>query len=185
MMGMVQATEAVKILLGLGETLAGRLLLYDAARMHFRSITIRRNSACPACGDKPSIRELIDYEHFCSAGAQAAGATTQEQERPVMEQITVEDLKKRIDAGEDLVILDVRNPDEHEKGAIPGARLIPLQELPKHVLDMEDLKDREVLVHCQMGGRSSRACAILSSRGFAKPVNVEGGYEAWQKLTQE
>lgn len=182
MMGMIQATEAIKILLGYGETLAGRLLLYDAARMTFRSIAVRKNHDCPVCGDAPSIRELIDYEHFCNAGS--PGATlSQDEERPVMSQITVEELKKRIDAGEDLVILDVRNADENQLGAIPGAQLMPLQELPKFLMDMEDLKEREIFVHCQKGGRSSRACAILRSRGFENPVNVEGGYEAWQKLS--
>jgi len=183
LMGMIQATEAVKLILGYGETLAGRLLLYDAGSMNFRNIRIRRNPECPVCGDTPTVRELIDYEQFCSSIP-----TTREQadggkiERPFMEQTTVEELKKRIDAGEDLVILDVRNPDEHAKGAIPGALLVPLPELPKHVLDMNNLKDKEVIVHCQKGGRSARACAILKSRGFERPVNVEGGYEAWQKL---
>ncbi len=184
MMGMIQATEAIKIILGYGETLAGRLLLYDAARMSFRSIAIRRNPACPVCGDSPSISELIDYEHFCSAGAPGARSKSQEKEESEMEQITVEALKKRMDAGEDLVILDVRNPDEHEKGTIPGARLTPLPELQKVLDDMSELKNREVIVHCQKGGRSSKACVIMKNRGFENPVNVEGGYEAWQKLTE-
>jgi len=184
LMGMIQATEAVKIILGYGETLAGRLLLYDAGGMNFRTIRIRRNRECPVCGDAPIVRELIDYEQFCaSTSASRSQAEEGEIERPFMEQITVEDLKKRIDAGEDLVILDVRNPDENAKGAIPGARLIPLPELPKHVLEMNDLKDKEIIIHCQKGGRSARACGILKSRGFQHLVNVEGGYEAWQKLS--
>lgn len=184
MMGMIQATEAIKILLGYGESLAGRLLLYDAARMNFRTIAIRRNPACLMCGDSPSIRELIDYEQFCNANPPAPASSSQEKEGPVMEQITVEDLKTRIDAGEDLVILDVRNPDEHEKGAIPGARLIPLPELQKVLDDLSDIRNREVIVHCQKGGRSSKACSIMKNRGFVNPVNLEGGYDAWQKLEQ-
>lgn len=182
MMGMIQATEAIKIILGYGQTLAGRLLMYDAAHMTFRTIAIRRNSACPVCGDEPSIRELIDYEHFCGAAA-ATGATSTETEGRFMEQITAEELKKRIDAGEQLEIWDVRNPDEHEKGTIPGARLMPLPELPKYLDDLKDMQDREIFIHCQKGGRSARACGIMKSRGFENPVNIEGGYEAWQKLS--
>lgn len=182
MMGMMQATEAIKILLGYGETLAGRLLMYDAARMDFRSIKIRRNPACPVCGDEPTIKELIDYEHFCGvAAARAAGMNTNEQ-GPIMHKITVADLKRRVDAGEDLVIIDVRNPDEHAGGAIPGARLVPLPELPRRLAELEDLKSRELIVHCQKGGRSARACGILKSSGFEHPVNVEGGWEAWEQL---
>lgn len=182
MMGMIQATEAIKILLGYGETLAGRLLMYDAARMDFRTIKIRRNPACPVCGDSPTIKKLIDYEHFCGiAAARTAGANTEKQ-GPVMEQISVADLKRRIDAGEDLAIIDVRNPDEHAAGAIPGARLVPLPELPRRLSELEDLKTRELIVHCQKGGRSARACGILKSSGFEQPVNVEGGWEAWEKL---
>ncbi len=183
MLGLIQATEAVKILLGYGETLAGRLLMYDAERMSFRSIKVRRNSACPVCGDSPTIRELIDYEIFCGTHAEASTGEHKDTERSLMEQISVEDLKKRIEAGEDLVIIDVRNPDEHEKGAIPGARLLPLPELPRRVDEIEDLKDKEVIIHCQKGGRSSRACGILATRGFTHTVNVEGGYEAWKKLS--
>lgn len=184
MMGMIQATEAIKILLGYGETLAGRLLMYDAARMAFRTITIRRNPNCPVCGDAPSVNELIDYEHFCGIGIAAAPVSqSSKSEGPVMEQITVQDLKKRMDSGEDLVIFDVRNPDEHEKGAIPGARLVPLPELPKRLAELDDLKNREIFIHCQKGGRSARACGIMKSQGFNNPVNIEGGYEAWQKLS--
>jgi adenylyltransferase/sulfurtransferase len=182
-MGLIQATEAIKIILGYGETLAGRLLMYDAESMGFRTIKVKRNSACPVCGESPTIRELIDYEIFCGAGAGELSADDKNRERSVMEQISVTDLKKRIDAGEDLVIIDVRNPDEHEKGAIPGARLMPLPELPRRVDELEDLKDKEVIIHCQKGGRSSRACGILTTRGFSHTVNVEGGYEAWSKLS--
>src|SRR5690606_37357417 len=108
---------------------------------------------------------------------------TTEKEGPVMDQIKVDELKKRIDSGENLEIWDVRNPDEHEKGAIPGAKLMPLPELPKHLDDLKDMHDREILVHCQKGGRSARACGIMKSRGFEKPVNIEGEYEAWEKLS--
>lgn len=183
MMGMIQATEAIKILLGYGETLAGRLLMYDAAAMDFRTIRVRRNPDCPVCGDAPTIKELIDYEHFCGvAAARAAGTSHTDKKDKVMDQITVEDLKQRIDAGEDLAIIDVRNPDEHAGGAIPGAQLVPLPELPRRLSELEQFKNRELIVHCQKGGRSARACGILKSAGFEHLVNVEGGYEAWQKL---
>lgn len=183
MMGMIQATEAIKILLGYGETLAGRLLMYDAAAMDFRTIRVRRNPACPVCGDAPTIKELIDYEHFCGvAAATAAGISRTDNKDKLMDQITVAELKQRIDAGEDLAIIDVRNPDEHAGGAIPGAQLVPLPELPRRLSELDAFKIRELIVHCQKGGRSARACGILKSAGFENPVNVEGGYEAWQKL---
>lgn len=185
MLGVLQATEAIKILLGYGKPLTERLLLYDAGGMTFRTVNVRRNPDCPVCGDHPTIKELIDYEHFCGAAALAAAngrSHSDEKEKPVMQQTTVQELKKRIDAGENLAIIDVRNPDEHERGAIPGARLIPLPELPARVDEIEDLKDKELIIHCQKGGRSARACGILTSRGFTGTVNVEGGYDAWQKL---
>jgi len=184
MMGLIQATEAVKIILGHGQTLAGRLLLYDAAGMDFRTIKIRRNPECPVCGDQPTIKELIDYEQFCAGPAKPAAAAnpTQKEGARFMEQISVEDLKKRIDSGEKLTIIDVRNPDEHAAGAIPGAELVPLPELPRRLAELEAHKNSEIIVHCQKGGRSARACGLLKSSGFQHPVNVEGGYEAWKKL---
>lgn len=182
MMGLIQATEAIKILLGQGETLAGRLLQFDAMMMEFRAVKVRRDAQCPVCGDNPELTELIDYEMFCASAVQEKTAGVKTKEGAVMSQITVQELKDRLDKGEKPVIIDVRNPDEHAAGALPGAELVPLPELPARLEELAELKDKEFFVHCQKGGRSARACGILRSNGFENPVNVEGGYEAWQKL---
>ncbi|MGI8905520.1 MAG: molybdopterin-synthase adenylyltransferase MoeB [Candidatus Sumerlaeaceae bacterium] len=182
LIGLIQATETIKILLGHGETLAGRLLLYDAMAMSFRTVRVRRNLQCPVCGDNPGITQLIDYEHFCGAAA-AAKAGAQPTGGPALEEITLEDLKRRIDAGEKLNIIDVRNPDENAGGSLPGARLIPLPELPRRLGELDSLRDQEIILHCQKGGRSAKACEILQSAGFKRPVNLKGGYSAWQKAS--
>jgi molybdopterin/thiamine biosynthesis adenylyltransferase/rhodanese-related sulfurtransferase len=180
LIGLIQATEAVKIILGQGETLAGRLLLYDAMAMTFRTVRVRRNPECPICGENPSICELIDYDYFCGAGAQAAAGTGAGSNAGI-EEITVEDLKRRIDRDEQPIIVDVRNPDEHALGAIPGARLIPLPELPRRIGELEPWRKKEILLHCAKGGRSAKACQILQQAGFKKPVNIKGGYAAWKE----
>jgi adenylyltransferase/sulfurtransferase len=184
LIGLIQATEAIKIILGQGETLAGRLLLYDAMAMSFRAVRVKRNADCPVCGDNPSIHELIDYEIFCGTHAEA-NAPANGNGETMLEEITPKDLRGRIDAGEKLNIIDVRNPDEHAGGAVPGARLVPLPELPRRLSELEDLKDAEVILHCQKGGRSAKACEILQSAGFKRPVNLKGGYSAWREMADK
>jgi molybdopterin/thiamine biosynthesis adenylyltransferase/rhodanese-related sulfurtransferase len=171
--GMIQATEAVKLILGTGAPLIGRLLHYDALGMTFREFRVRRNPKCLICGDSPTIKQLIDYEQFCGVrgepAASATGATDGE--------LTVEDLKRRIDRGEDLFILDVRNPEEFRIGRIPGSTLIPLPDLPQRVGELDP--ERELVVHCKSGLRSAKAVQFLRERGFKKLRNLKGGILAW------
>lgn len=185
--GLLQATEALKIILNQGSPLTGRLLMYDAMKMAFREVAIRRDPRCVMCGDNSEITggdKLPDYDRFCGTVCPTQTEKIQRLEsgRKIMDQITVEDLKTRLDSGEKPFIIDVRNPDEHANGAIPGAQLIPLGELPSRLSELEQYKGREVIVHCQKGGRSARACGVLSGAGFEKPVNVVGGWEAWTAL---
>jgi molybdopterin/thiamine biosynthesis adenylyltransferase/rhodanese-related sulfurtransferase len=173
--GCIQATEAIKLILGKGEPLIGRLLLYDALKMKFREIKIRRDPNCPVCGDEPTIRELIDYEQFC-------GIRGEEADGPELEssfETTVEEVKARLDRGEDFDILDVRNPEEWEICRIEGARLIPLNDLPArmHELDLA----REMVIYCRSGNRSARAVELLLQAGFRKLKNVRGGILEWSR----
>ncbi len=166
--GAIQANEVLKVLLGGGDPLIGRLLLFDAWRMKFREVKLRKNPACPVCGDNPTIRELIDYEQFCGIGAEADGP----------EEITVVELKRRIDNGEDLQIIDVREPHEFEVARLPFTRLIPLGQ----VVERRDEIDptRTTVVHCKMGGRSAKAIGQLKEAGFTgRLINLKGGITAW------
>jgi adenylyltransferase/sulfurtransferase len=174
LIGCIQATEAVKLLLGQGSPLIGRLLLYDALQMSFREFKVRRNPKCPICGDNPTIKQLIDYEQFCGvrgqeAAAPAAAATASE--------ITVDDLKKRLDRREDVFILDVRNPEEIQICKIAGSTVIPLPSLPQRLNELD--RDREMIVHCKSGMRSAKAIQLLREQGFKKLVNLKGGILAW------
>ncbi|MCX7962997.1 MAG: molybdopterin-synthase adenylyltransferase MoeB [Candidatus Sumerlaea chitinivorans] len=170
LIGVVQATETIKLLLGIGTPLVGRLLLYDALAMSFRTIALKRNRDCPVCGEKPTIRKLIDYEHFCSGGhATMTG----------IEEITVDELAERLREGGDFVLVDCRNPEEHAQARIDGAMLIPLGTLPERLSELESYRDKTVIVHCAKGGRSARACQILKQAGFARPINVRGGISEW------
>jgi len=168
--GVIQATEAVKLILGKGSTLVGRLLHYDAMTMKFREFKVRRNVKCPVCGDNPTITQLIDYEQFCGIRGVAAPTASGDE-------MTVEALKKRIDSGENLFILDVRNPEEFQIGRIPGSVLLPLPELPNRHGELDT--SREIIVHCKSGMRSAKAIAFLKSQGFTKLVNLTGGILAW------
>src|SRR6185369_9524066 len=141
-----------KLILGVGEPLIGRLLLYDAFTMRFRELKLRRDPACPVCGDNPTVKALIDYEQFCGVVPAAA---------PVPE-TTVDALKARIDRGDRLFILDVREPSEFQICRIPGSTLIPLGELPKRLAELPSGADRpDIVVHCKMGGRSAKAVKQL------------------------
>ncbi len=172
LIGCVQATEAVKLILGKGTPLVGRLLLYDALEMTFREFKVRRNPKCPACGDHPTVTKLIDYEQFCGMRGQEAPAVTSADG-----ETTVEELKARIDRGEKVFILDVRNPPEYQICRIPGSTLLPLPELPQRLGELD--KNREMVVHCKSGMRSQKAIAFLRQHGFTKLSNLQGGILAW------
>ena len=171
--GTIQATETVKLILGIGEPLIGRLLLYDALGMSVREMKLRKDPNCPVCGENPTVTELIDYQEFC--GIPQANAQTADDEVP---EITVQELKERLDNGEALSVLDVREPHEYEVANI-GARLIPLNELPERLVELD--KDAPLAVHCKTGGRSARAVRLLQEAGFQSAFNVEGGITAWSE----
>jgi adenylyltransferase/sulfurtransferase len=169
--GAIQANEAIKIVLGAPDIMVNRLLLFDAWRMRFRELKLRKNPECPICGDNPTIKELIDYEEFC-------GITQQTQEQPTMEEITATELKQRLDQGDDIQIIDVREPHEYEIASIPNTRLIPLGQVVNRMDEIEP--NRETVVHCKMGGRSAKAIEVLQRAGFAgKLINLKGGITAW------
>jgi adenylyltransferase/sulfurtransferase len=174
LIGCIQATEAVKLILGKGDPLIGRLLLYDALQMTFQQFKVRRNPRCPLCGDHPTITQLIDYEQFCGVRGQeaappAAGAGAWD--------TTVEELKSRLDRHDDVFILDVRNPEEFQICRIPGSVLIPLPDLPRRVGELD--RGREMVVHCKGGTRSQKAVQFLRQHGFEKLKNLKGGILAW------
>jgi sulfur-carrier protein adenylyltransferase/sulfurtransferase len=171
--GTIQATETVKLILGIGESLIGRLLLYDALGMNFREMKLRKDPNCPICGQNPTVTELIDYQEFCGIPqAQAA-----EQENGVLE-ITVEELKQKLDNGDNVNVLDVREPHEYEVANI-GAKLIPLGELPERLVELD--QDENFVIHCKTGGRSARAVQLLQRAGFQNVYNVKGGINAWSE----
>jgi molybdopterin/thiamine biosynthesis adenylyltransferase/rhodanese-related sulfurtransferase len=173
LIGCIQATEAVKLLLGQGSPLIGRLLLYDALQMSFREFKVRRNPMCPVCGDHPTVTKLIDYEQFC-------GMRGQETAVPVAASsgdISVEELKEWLDRGEDVFILDVRNPEEIQICRISGSIVIPLPQLPQRFVELD--RTREIIVHCKSGMRSQRAIQFLRQQGFTRLRNLTGGILAW------
>jgi len=187
LVGVIQATEVIKLILGIGETLAGRLLLVDALAMSFRTLKLRKNPECPMCGTH-EIKQLIDYDQFCgiekpasvgplevsSHGKVDAGAEVIEG----IPQVTVEQLKARIDAGDKPYILDVREPHEYDIVNI-GAQLIPLGSLPDRTAEIPVAKDAEIVVHCRSGARSQKASLALKAAGFTNVSNLAGGILAW------
>ncbi len=177
--GLIQATEAVKLILGIGESLVGRLLLYDALAMRFRELKLRRNPECPVCGDHPSIHELIDYHQFCGVPNPAEVAPVAEQQAGYMSDTEIDAvaLKARLDRGDKFQFIDVREPNEYQIASIPGAKLIPLGDVPKRVGELDP--NSEVIVHCKMGGRSAKACDFLRQSGFKNVKNMLGGITAW------
>jgi len=171
--GLIQATEALKLILGAGETLAGRLLHFDALKMKFREFQLRRDSTCPVCGDAPTIFEPIDYEQFC-AGPPAADWFAAPEGVPT---ISVRELKTKMDNKEALTLIDVREPYEYEIARIHGSRLIPLGELDTHVNELP--RTGTLVMQCHSGGRSEHAVRILQEAGFENAMNLEGGIDAW------
>lgn len=170
--GAIQATEAIKIVLGAPDLLINRLVLFDAWRMRFRELKLRKNPQCPVCGDNPTIKELIDYEEFC-------GFTRQPQEsQSTMEEITATELKQRLDNGDDIQIIDVREPHEFDIGRIPNSTLIPLGQVVNRMNEID--ANRETVVHCKMGGRSAKAIDALQRAGFTgRLINLAGGITGW------
>ncbi len=171
--GTIQATEAVKLILGKGSSLSGRLLVLDAMKMHFRELKLKKDPHCPVCGEHPTITELIDYELFCGIRGEEMEAKDLGKEW----EISPKALEEKIKAGDDLVILDVRNPEEAQISRIPGSTLIPLGELPERVAELNTAD--QLIVHCRMGGRSAKAVEFLRSVGFKKVKNLVGGINAW------
>ena len=171
--GVVQATEAVKLILGIGEPLIGRLMLYDALGMSFREMKLRKDPGCPICGENPTVTELIDYEEFC--GIPQANAVAQENGVP---EITVRELKQKMDNGEPINVLDVREPHEYEVANI-GVKLVPLGELPRRLAEFD--QDENFAIHCKTGGRSAKAVKLLQDAGFGNVYNVKGGITAWSE----
>ena len=172
--GCIQATEAIKLLLEIGESLVGRLIRYDALTMQFRQLKLHRNTDCPVCGDSPSITELIDYQEFC--GIPGEESDTVICENGQVPEITVVQLKEMIDADDEFELIDVREPHEHEICNLPEAELIPLGTVAQR-LDKLD-PTRKYVVHCKMGGRSAQAVELMRDDGL-NAVNVAGGITAW------
>jgi adenylyltransferase/sulfurtransferase len=171
--GLIQATEAVKLILGIGEPLVGRLMLYDALAMRFRELKLRKNPECPACGEHPTVTKLIDYQQFCGIPQQPP-----KQEANVTEgEIEVTEVKQKLDRGDTFVLIDVREPHEYQICNIPAAKLIPLGEIGKRLNELDPKAD--IVIHCKSGMRSARACGILKSAGFEHVRNMKGGILAW------
>ena len=171
--GTLQATEVIKLLLGIGEPLVGRLLLIDALSTTFRTFKVRKNPACPVCGAHPTLTELIDYEMFCGLSATAPSA---EQAVP---EVTVHDLKARRDLGQAPFVLDVRKPFEAEIASLGADQLIPVEELADRLDELQASHDQEIVVHCRSGVRSAQAVRLLHEAGYTHAVNLQGGVLAW------
>ena len=174
LLGVIQATEAIKLILGAGNPRVGRLLLVDALAMRFRELRLRKNPECPVCGTHPTVTHLIDYEQFCGIRGQDQPATAPDV--PKVPEIQVEELKRRLDAGNPPFILDVREPHEYQICNL-GGKLIPLGELPRRHQELDPA--RETVVHCRSGVRSAKAVDLLLKSGFINVVNLAGGVLAW------
>jgi adenylyltransferase/sulfurtransferase len=176
--GTIQATEAIKLILGVGEPLVGRFLIYDALRMRFRELKLRRDPECPVCGDRPTVRELIDYEQFC--GVRPAAEPAAAAAAPAEDEVTVEELKRAQDDRAPLFLLDVREPQEFQICRIPGSTLIPLGDLPRRLNEIPSGPGAPpIVVHCKSGVRSAKAVRFLRERGYADSRNLVGGILAW------
>ena len=171
--GVIQATETVKLILGIGEPLIGRFLIYDALRMRMRELKLRKDPDCPVCGTHPTVTKLIDYEQFCGIAPAAPEPAAVNNAT----EITSLELKQRLDRGERLRIVDVREPNEYQINRIPGSELIPLGEVPKRYGELKP--DEELIVHCKSGVRSAKAADFLRSVGFKRVLNLKGGILDW------
>jgi sulfur-carrier protein adenylyltransferase/sulfurtransferase len=171
--GSIQVNEAIKVITGIGEPLVGRLMIYDALEMSYRTVQVRKDPECPVCGKNPTITELIDYEAFCGAVSEEA------QEAVQGSTITARDLKNMMDAGENIYVVDVREPNEYEIVSIPGATLIPKGEFISGAALEKLPQDKRIVLHCKSGARSAEALAVVKDAGFADAVHVGGGVLAW------
>ncbi len=172
--GVIQATEAIKLITGIGEPLIGRFLIYDALRMKFRELKLRKDADCPVCGTHPTVTRLIDYEQFCGIHPAAPEPTAMTSSAT---DITPVALKARLDRGDALQIIDVREPNEYQINRIPGSVLIPLGEIPRRYAELDP--DSELVMQCKVGGRSAQAADFLRSVGFKKVLNLQGGILEW------
>jgi molybdopterin/thiamine biosynthesis adenylyltransferase/rhodanese-related sulfurtransferase len=175
--GVIQATEAIKLLSGIGEPLIGRFLIYDALRMRFRELKLRKDADCPVCGTHPTVTKLIDYEQFCGlhpAAPEIEPVTTNTKNAL---EITAVELKQRLDRGDKLRIIDVREPNEYQINRIPGSQLIPLGEIPRRYAELDP--EEELVMQCKMGARSAKAADFLRSVGFKRVLNLKGGILDW------
>ena len=173
LVGVIQATEVIKLILGKGEPLIGRLLLVDALNMRFRELKLRKNPECPVCGENPTVTQLIDYQHFCGIVPE----TPQEKNvKNGIPQITVKELKVRRDSGDDFFLLDVREPYEYQIAQL-GGTLIPQNDVPNRLAEIP--RDREIIVQCRSGARSQRIAELLQQAGYTSVANLAGGILAW------
>jgi len=173
LVGVIQATEAIKLILGKGDSLVGRLLLVDALNMRFRELKLRKNPDCPVCGPNPTVTKLIDYQQFCGIAPESKEEKTLKNGIP---QLPVKELKRRLDSGEDILILDVREPYEYQIANI-GGKLIPQNDVPQRLAEID--RDREIVVQCRSGARSQRIAEFLQQSGYPKVANLAGGILAW------
>ena len=171
--GSIQVNEAIKLIAGIGEPLAGRLMIYDALEMTYRSVKVRKDPECPVCGKNPTVTELIDYEEFCGAVSEEA------QEAAAGSTITARQLKDMQDAGENIFLVDVREPNEYEIVSIPGSVLIPKGEFLSGAALERLPQDKRVVLHCKSGARSAECLAIVKNAGFSDAVHVGGGVLSW------
>ncbi|MCH7869130.1 MAG: molybdopterin-synthase adenylyltransferase MoeB [Myxococcales bacterium] len=167
----IQATETIKLIVGSGKSLSGRLLLYDALAMEFNEFQLKKDPDCPVCGVAPSIVELIDYQGFCGL--------PNLDETPAVRGVSAAQVAARLEAKEDFLLLDVRDDDEFERARIEGSKLVPLDQLEARLPELLEWKSSPIVVHCHLGGRSEKACRLLMERGFDSVENMEGGIDAW------
>lgn len=171
--GVMQAIEAIKLIMGIGDPLIGKLIQFDALKMKFREFKLRKDPKCPVCGEKPTITELIDYDQFCGI----PDAKAAEEEEAHVPHISAAELKAKFDRRDKFVLVDVREPYEYDICRIPGSRLIPLGQLPSRMSELDSAD--EIVLQCKSGARSARALKLLQEAGFEKLWNVEGGIAAW------
>jgi len=175
--GVLQATEAIRILIGMGTGLIGRLMLYDAMEMRFDTVNIKRNADCPICGDKPTITSVVDTAFSCAPSS--ADTAVDSASAQAVEEITAINLNQRLKNGDKFLLLDVRNPEEYILCSIPGSTLIPLPELEKRMKEFKLDEEKEIVVYCKSGARSRRAMGMLQDAGCKKVKNLTGGILAW------
>ncbi len=171
LVGLVQATETIKLILEKGTSLVGRLLLFDALGMKFRELKLKKDPECPVCGENATIKALIDYEEFCGIGPEVEETPTG------IDEVSAKELKEELDQGQDVYILDVRNPVEYDISRIEGSHLIPLDQLLNRLNELDSARD--IVAHCRTGARSAKAIEMLQEAGFRKLRNLKGGVLAW------